>query len=158
MMLRSFLVVLGLGFLATACIDPLDTEPCMPVHYSVAEVRGDTVVTTTGLRWLEGDPGSGPELEWCQMAAVHYDAYLLDGTLFGSSRDALPLFFTPGWSGLIDGLEQGVVGVRAGGTRRLIIPPDLGYGAAGVRNDQGEFIIPPNSTLVFDIEVVEIDQ
>jgi FKBP-type peptidyl-prolyl cis-trans isomerase len=156
MMLRSWLMVLGLGLVATACIDPIETEPCTPVDYSVAEMRGDTVVTTTGLRWLEGAPGTGPELQWCQMTAVHYDAYLLDGTLIGSSRDLLPLIFTPGFSGLIDGFEQGVVGVRAGGSRRLIIPPELGYGASGLQDNQGEVIIPPNSTLVYDINVIEI--
>jgi FKBP-type peptidyl-prolyl cis-trans isomerase len=157
-MLRSWLVVLGLGLLATACIEPIEAEPCTPVEYGVAEVRGDTVVTTTGLRWVEGATGIGPQLQWCQMTAVHYDAYLLDGTRFGSSREVMPLIFTPGLGVIIDGFEQGVVGIRTAGTRRLIIPPDLGYGAAGLRDHLGDLVVPPNSTLVYDIEVLEIAQ
>jgi FKBP-type peptidyl-prolyl cis-trans isomerase len=91
--------------------------------------------------------------------AVHYTAYLLDGTKFDSSLDIdRPLRFTPGYRELIDGFEQGVVGMRTGGTRRLIIPPRLAYGDEPVRDGSGAIIVPANSTLVFDVEMLAIDQ
>jgi FKBP-type peptidyl-prolyl cis-trans isomerase len=88
---------------------------------------------------------------------VHYNAYLLNGTKFDSSVDiGRALVFTPGGGTLIDGFEQGVIGVRSCGSRRLIIPPELGYGANVVHGDSGQVIVPANSTLVFDIRMLEI--
>jgi FKBP-type peptidyl-prolyl cis-trans isomerase FkpA len=138
------------------CVDKITGTRCEPTAFDVAEVRGDTIVTTTGLRWLEGSPGTGAALEWCQLTAVHFEGYLLDGSMFDGSRDGLPLIFTPGFSGVIPGFEQGVVGLRTGGTRRLIIPPGLGYGAEPRRDASGQVVIPANSTLVYDVEVMEI--
>ena len=66
--------------------------------------------------------------------------------------------FVEGLGDLIDGYEQGVIGMRNGGTRRLIIPPELGYGSEPQRNSAGEIIIPANSTLVYDIEVFNVAQ
>lgn len=146
----------GWGFLS-GCTDRIAGAQCEPADFQVAEVRADTVVTTTGLRWIEGTPGIGPALAWCQPVALHYDAYLLDGDRFDSSRDeGRPLLFVPGYSALIDGFEQGVIGLRAGGTRRVIIPPQLGYGAEGLRDPGGQIVVPANSTLVFDLELIEI--
>lgn len=142
--------------LLTGCIDPPGPTPCTPVAFDTASVSGDTITTTTGLRFVEGTPGAGdPGLVSCRAAIVHFTAYLLDGTKFDSSRDInTPLVFTPGQGLLIDGFEQGVIGMRIGGTRRLIIPPGLGYGAEPVRDVSGTIIVPANSTLVFDIELL----
>ena len=75
-----------------------------------------------------------------------------------SRRDiGRPLVFTPGLGALIDGFEQGVIGMRTCGTRRLIIPPNLGFGAEPLRNQAGEIIVPGNSTVVYDVELLEID-
>jgi FKBP-type peptidyl-prolyl cis-trans isomerase FkpA len=139
----------------TGCFDKLSAPECTPVTFSEASVNGDTVTTTTGLRYVESTVGTGDAVEWCRNVAIHYTAFLLDGTEFDSSVDGPPLLFAPGLGGLIPGLEQGVIGMRAGGTRRLIIPPDLGFGPQPRRDATGEVVIPGNSTVVFDIEVVQ---
>ena len=143
--------------LLTGCAERLTAPPCTPVPFDLASVSGDTITTTTGLRYLDGAPGTGTALPWCRTVIVHYTGYLVDGTKFDSSRDIdRPLVFTPGNGNLIDGFEQGVIGMRMCGTRRLIVPPDLGFGAEPRRNDAGEIIVPGNATVVFDLEVLEI--
>jgi FKBP-type peptidyl-prolyl cis-trans isomerase FkpA len=155
--IQKFLLLACTGGLLSGCIDRISEARCESTAVQATEVRADTVVTNTGLRWIEGTPGIGTELAWCKAVAVHYDAYLLDGGKFDSSRDdGRPLLFVPGYSALIDGFEQGVVGMRTGGTRRLIVPPQLGYGSEPLRDSAGQIIIPGNSTLVFDLEVIEI--
>lgn len=146
------------GLVLAACTDPLKSPPCTtPAAVDTASIEGDTITTTTGLRFIDSLPGSGVALRWCNTVAVHYTGYLLDGTKFDSSRDIdRPLTFTPGVGTLIDGFEQGVIGMRTGGKRLLIIPPTLGYGAEPVRDETGAIIIPPNSTLVFEVEVLGI--
>jgi FKBP-type peptidyl-prolyl cis-trans isomerase FkpA len=154
--------------LLTGCIDPLTAPPCTAVEFTNASLSGDTITTTTGLRYIngapgtrdtlpDGTPGTRDTLPWCRTVAVHYEAFLLDGTKFDSSRDrSQPLVFTAGFGALIDGIEQGVIGMRAEGTRRLIIPPALGFGSEPRRNEAGEIVVPGNSTVVYDIEVLEI--
>jgi FKBP-type peptidyl-prolyl cis-trans isomerase len=157
MTIRRWLLLFFAGAILTGCMDPITTVQCEATAFTVTDVRGDTVVTSTGLRWIEGSPGAGTTVDWCRLTAVHYDAYLLDGTRFESSREAAgPLVFTPGLSVLMAGLQQGVIGVSRGGTRRLIIPPGLGFGAETRRDAIGQVVVPPNSTLIYDIEVVDI--
>lgn len=156
----SLLKILSMTFLAgalSACLDsPVDTT-CQPTEFGIASTSGDTVTTTTGLRYIDGAPGVGDAIEWCDPIRIHYTGFLLDGSQFDSSRDRdTPLTFIPGFSGVIDGVEQGVIGMRTDGTRRLIIPPELGYGSVPQRRGDGQIVIPANSTLVFDIEIVEI--
>ena len=153
---RRLLLSLSLG-LSVACFHSLTAPPCTAVDFTQASVSGDTITTTTGLRYIEGAAGVGNALPWCRSLAVHYTGYLLDGTKFDSSRDiGRPLVFTPGLGALIDGFEQGVIGMRTCGTRRLIIPPNLGFGAEPLRNQAGEIIVPGNSTVVYDVEMLEI--
>jgi len=153
---RRLLLSLSLG-LSVACFHSLTAPPCTAVDFTQASVSGDTITTTTGLRYIEGAQGSGNALPWCRSLAVHYTGYLLDGTKFDSSRDiGRPLVFTPGLGALIDGFEQGVIGMRTCGTRRLIIPPNLGFGAEPLRNQAGEIIVPGNSTVVYEVEMLEI--
>jgi len=150
-----------LGFAASlvvvGCMDAVTGSPCTPMAWTVESTSVDTAITNRGLRYINGDSGVYGAVDWCGTVRVHYDGYLLDGTLFDSSRPlGIPLIFSPGAGVLIDGFEQGVVGVRECGTRRLIIPPQLGWGNAPVQNDSGDVIVPPNSTVVFDIQVIEI--
>jgi peptidylprolyl isomerase len=142
---------------AVSCIDPLEVPSCNETTVTPVSASADTVNTNTGLRYVEGLAGRGLAAEWCETLAIHYSAYLLDGTKFDSSEVDNPLVFTPGLGGLIDGLEQGVVGMRMEGTRRLIIPPDLAFGPSPRRDQNGEIVVPGNSTLVFDIEVLAVD-
>lgn len=144
------LVVLALA----ACDDtPTDLGECVAKveQPTVVETRGDTVVTSSGLRYVEGNLGTGTTAGSCTYVAVHYEGFLVNGLKFDSSRDlGQPYRFELASNTLITGFEQGILGMRVGGTRRLIIPPNLGYGA------DGRGPIPPNATLIFDVELLEV--
>jgi FKBP-type peptidyl-prolyl cis-trans isomerase len=143
---------------ATAgCFEKITAPPCSPMLYTPTDTTGDTITTSRGLRYIEVLTGTGAPLTWCTAVTVDYDAYLVDSTKFNSSRDlGVPLHFVPGLGDLIDGFEQGVIGMQNTGKRRLIIPPELGYGSQPVRDKDGTIIVPANSTLIFDIEVIAI--
>jgi hypothetical protein len=155
MIARALPILVWLSF-ASACIERISVPQCEPVAFTEASVSGDTITTTTGLRYIEGISSSSVAVEWCTNIAIHYDAFLLDGTRFDSSRESQPLVFAPGLGGLIDGIEQGVIGMRQGATRRLIIPPALAFGSEPRRHPNGDVVIPGNSTVVYDIEIVAV--
>jgi FKBP-type peptidyl-prolyl cis-trans isomerase len=117
---------------------------------------GPTGVTV--LEVLDLAVGTGAEATAGKALTVHYTGWLYDrnapgnkGTIFDSSagRGAYP--FTLGRGEVIDGWDQGLPGMRVGGTRRLTIPPDLAYGSPGFGN-----VIPPNSSLIFEVELVSV--
>ena len=97
--------------------------------------------------------GSGEEAKDGNKVSVHYVGTLTDGTKFDSSRDrGDPFTFTLGAGEVIKGWDQGILGMKVGGTRKLTIPPELGYGEAGAGSD-----IPPNSTLIFEVELLSVE-
>ena len=153
------LIATGLITLNTGCIDEITSPECIPVTLTTTGRVADTVTLNTGLRFIDGPVGTGLPASWCAEVAVHYTEYLVNGTRLQSSRDMnVPVIFTPGLGDLIDGFEQGVVGMRAGASRHLIVPPNLGYGSQERRNSAGAIIVPSNSTLVYDIEVIHVGQ
>lgn len=96
--------------------------------------------------------GTGDEANVGETVTVHYTGWLMDGTKFDSSLDRdQPFSFTLGEGRVIPGWEQGVEGMKVGGKRELIIPPELGYGAQGAGG-----VIPPNATLKFDVELLGV--
>ncbi|GAA0782314.1 peptidylprolyl isomerase [Roseibium denhamense] len=98
------------------------------------------------------EKGSGEEANVGETVVVHYTGWLMDGTKFDSSLDrGTPFSFTLGERRVIPGWEQGVEGMQVGGKRELIIPPELGYGARGAGD-----VIPPDATLKFEIELLEV--
>lgn len=143
-------LLLGLGALAlvaTACESEPIGPQCEPVSLSVASTRGDTVVLNTGLRYLELSPGTGSTAEYCDAVQVRYTGRLSDGTEFDAG--VLPPF-SLGYGAVIPGFEQGIIGVEVGGRRRLIIPPQLGYGNSPPAGSG----IPAGATLIFDVELL----
>ena len=110
-------------------------------------------MSATGLVIEDVVVGSGPEAKGPgQFVTVHYTGWLTDGTEFDSSRRRdEPFGFPLGVGYVIPGWDQGVVGMRVGGKRKLTIPPELGYGERGAGG-----VIPPNATLVFEVELVEL--
>jgi len=107
--------------------------------------------TPSGLQYIEVAPGSGAEARAGQQVTVHYTGWLTNGTEFDSSRGRnQPFAFALGRGQVIRGWDEGVQGMRIGGQRRLIIPPELGYGARGA-----DGVIPPNATLIFDVELLD---
>lgn len=96
--------------------------------------------------------GTGAEAVEGAEVSVHYTGWLMDGTKFDSSLDrGEPFSFTPGAGMVIAGWEKGVVGMKVGGKRELVIPPEMGYGAEGAGG-----VIPPNATLKFQIELLGV--
>lgn len=110
----------------------------------------------SGLRYTEVKRGSGATATSGSTALVHYTGWLADngkkGAKFDSSRDRGEPIAVPLGSGrVIPGFEEGVSGMKVGGERTLVIPPDLAYGDRGAAN-----VIPPNATLIFDVELVDV--
>ena len=116
--------------------------------------------STTGLKMIDHKIGTGTEAVPGKTVAVHYTGWLFDpaapetkGKKFDSSRDRGDVFKFPlGGGRVIAGWDQGVAGMKVGGQRTLTIPPELGYGARGAGG-----VIPPNATLVFDVELLGVE-
>ena len=107
-----------------------------------------TITTASGLQYEEITVGSGATATAGNMVSVHYTGWLTDGTKFDSSKDRNePFDFNLGAGQVIKGWDEGVQGMQVGGLRKLTIPANLGYGARGAGG-----VIPPNATLVFEVE------
>jgi FKBP-type peptidyl-prolyl cis-trans isomerase len=163
--MRTFLAIgiLAAGLLlVVACGGNEDEEAApsvTPASTTAAEGEGgpppvsaEATVTASGLQIIEVEVGTGDEAQSGQTASVHYTGWLADGTKFDSSLDrGQPITFVLGTGQLIPGFEEGITGMKVGGTRRLIIPPDLAYGAEGRPP-----VIPANAELTFDIQLVSL--
>jgi hypothetical protein len=114
---------------------------------------GETKTTEKGVKYETLKEGTGPELKHGQRASFHYEGRLAtDNTVFDESRSKdKPLSARIGGDPLIKGWEEGLPGMRVGETRKLIIPPELGYGERGSPPK-----IPPNATLIFEVELLNI--
>ena len=118
-----------------------------------------TTTTASGLQYDDVTVGSGAEAKAGQRVTVHYTGWLYDhtrpdkkGAEFDSSRTGnRPFSFELGAGQVITGWDQGVAGMKVGGQRTLVIPPEMGYGARGAGG-----VIPPNATLVFDVELLGV--
>ena len=111
-----------------------------------------TITTESGLQYEDLTEGTGAQAAAGQTVSVHYTGWLTDGQKFDSSKDRnQPFEFSLGAGMVIRGWDEGVQGMKVGGVRKLTIPPQLGYGA---RSAGG--VIPPNATLVFEVELLDV--
>lgn len=115
-------------------------------------MAGNLETTPSGLQYEDIKVGTGAAPQTGQTAVVHYTGTLADGKVFDSSKTrGQPFTFALGRGQVIKGWDEGVATMKVGGTRKLVIPPDLAYGAAGAGG-----VIPPNATLTFEVELLEV--
>jgi FKBP-type peptidyl-prolyl cis-trans isomerase len=143
------------GFAGVAGAQTVAQPSSQPVQPLVSKVGAKV----TELKKIDSQPGSGPEAVPGKAVLVHYTGWLYDpgvpdgrGAKFDSSLDrGLPFGFVLGAGRVIKGWDEGVAGMKVGGKRTLVIPPDMAYGSRGAGG-----VIPPDATLLFDVELVEV--
>lgn len=143
------LFFIGTALILTACDNSGDETP-------VPREVPDGAYTTleSGLKYYDFTVGDGAEATAGDNVTVHYRGWLTDDTSFDASYDRNePFSFRLGAGEVIEGWDEGVDGMRVGGERQLVIPPELGYGAQGAGN-----AIPPNATLIFEVELLDVGQ
>jgi FKBP-type peptidyl-prolyl cis-trans isomerase len=120
--------------------------------FSPTKVNGQPTTTASGLQYWDITVGTGATAVAGNTVKVHYTGFLTNGEKFDSSHDrAEPFSFPLGAGQVIKGWDEGVAGMKVGGKRQLRIPAELGYGASGAGG-----VIPPNATLIFDVELLEV--
>lgn len=150
---RTLIVSLIATVALAACQSDAAPSPTSDAPQVPPTITGDIVTTASGLQYIDTVPGNGTTPTAGNFVAVHYTGSLEDGTKFDSSVDrGDPFVFQLGQGQVIDGWEEGIASMQVGGKRRLIIPPDLAYGESGA----GGGVIPPNATLIFDVELVDL--
>lgn len=124
------------------------------IALNIQDLNMENAVTTeSGLKYIDIVEGNGTMPQTGQTVTVHYTGVLENGQKFDSSRDRnQPFSFKIGVGQVIKGWDEGVATMSVGGRRQLIIPPELGYGSRGAGG-----VIPPNATLIFDVELLKIN-
>ena len=117
-----------------------------------SKTTGKGTTTASGLKYWDLKKGTGAAAKAGDMIKVNYTGWLTDGKQFDSSIGREPFSFKLGAHMVIPGWDEGVAGMKVGGKRTLIIPSELGYGARGAGG-----VIPPNATLIFDVELLKVD-
>lgn len=153
-MLKPFLALATLAVLG-ACHDNPTAVDIGPIPDLPA---GAVIVTNpSGLRYADITVGTGATAANGDKVSVHYTGWLAaTGKGFDTSVGLNPFVLTIGSSGAITGFEEGVIGMKVGGKRRLFVPAALGYGNTNVYDENGKLIIPANSDLIFDVELVGV--
>jgi FKBP-type peptidyl-prolyl cis-trans isomerase len=144
--------MLTLVSLAGAQTAPAKKAPAKPAASAPTKVTGEPTKTASGLQYWDIKVGTGAVAQVGQHVIVDYTGWLTNGKKFDSSvGTGKPFDFMLGAGQVIKGWDEGVAGMKVGGKRQLRIPPDLAYGPAGYTT-----VIPPNSTLIFDVRLVDV--
>jgi peptidylprolyl isomerase len=158
-MKKLLIVFLLIGVAIAGCQSSQDEPKSTPEaaqetagNYPGWATTKEPETTSTGLKYIDIEAGNGASPQSGQQVVVHYSGYLTNGTKFDSSVDrGEALAFAIGIGQVIQGWDEGVMSMKAGGKRKLIIPPQLGYGERGAPP-----VIPPNAELIFDVELLEV--
>jgi FKBP-type peptidyl-prolyl cis-trans isomerase FkpA len=146
--LLGLIVALALSLVGTVGCNQPQAQAAPTAQASNAK----EVKLPDGLQYTDDQVGTGTEATSGKTVSVHYTGWLMDGTKFDSSRDrGQPFQFPLGAGRVIKGWDEGVAGMKVGGKRTLVIPPNLGYGASGAGG-----VIPPNATLKFEVELLDV--
>lgn len=157
LLLAGMLIAVGCGQSESPPPQQQTEQPATQAEQPTAEagipvVPGDTVTTASGLKYLVITEGTGAAPAAGNLVVAHYTGWLTDGTKFDSSRDrGQPFSFPLGQGRVIRGWDEGIALMKVGDRRLFIIPPELGYGERGAGG-----AIPPGATLVFDVELLDI--
>lgn len=142
-------LLLAVAVSIPACVQK---EAKAPVPVQAAKGAAGMVTTPSGLAYVDLKEGVGPQPTAGKQVKVHYTGWLENGTKFDSSVDrGEPFVFTIGVGQVVPGWDEGVMTMKAGGKRKLVIPSQLGYGTSGAGR-----VIPPNATLIFEVELLDV--
>ena len=134
-------------------LNKIEQEKTAQLQKQIDEVLVNGLETSTGLQYTIIKEGTGVTPKAGDIVSVHYSGFLMDGTKFDSSYDRnQPIEFPIGKGKVIPGWEEGIALLNIGAKAKLVIPPHLAYGISGAGG-----VIPPNATLIFDVELLEID-
>jgi len=143
----ALLIALAVLVVASGCGNADKSSSSGPT-----KVSGQPNTTASGLQYWDLVVGTGAPASAGSQVRVHYTGWLTNGEKFDSSVDrGQPFSFPLGEGQVIKGWDEGVAGMKVGGKRQLRIPPELGYGASGAGG-----VIPPNATLIFDVELIDV--
>jgi len=148
---RRAAIAVAIATVALGCL-----SAAAPFTSASAQTAGAPVTTASGLQITDTKVGTGASPKTGQVAVVHYTGWLSEGGAKGKKFDSSvdrgqPFEFPLGMHRVIAGWDEGVATMKVGGKRTLIIPPELGYGARGAGG-----VIPPNATLIFDVELLDV--
>jgi len=146
------IVILGIILLIAAIAFGQAKSKTAAAAGGPTKVTGEGTKTSSGLQYWDIKVGTGRTADRGNTVKVHYTGWLTSGKKFDSSVGGQPFQFRIGAHQVIAGWEEGVTGMKVGGKRQLRIPPDLAYGKEGYPG-----AIPPNATLVFDIELLRVE-
>jgi peptidylprolyl isomerase len=152
-MQRLFLFLIPCLALTWTAATAAPARPLYEPEDALKPAEAVLIQKESGLKHEELKVGAGRAAKAGDMVEVHYTGTLSNGKKFDSSRDRnSPFSFSLGTAQVIKGWDEGVAGMKEGGKRKLIIPPELGYGS----RDVGQGLIPANSTLIFEVELLKV--